>query len=113
MALVLTVTQQVTYAVEFKDAKGNPAMVDGVPEWKVGDETVLDVEPSADGMSCLVKALGPVGTSQLSVTADADLGAGIVPVIGVDQISVVAGQAVSAGMTAGTPEEQATPKRGR
>ena len=106
MALILTATQQATYAVSFVDSKGNPAPVDGIPVWAVADATVLALEPAADGMSCLVKALGEVGHSQLSVTADAELDEGVTQLVGVDEITVVAAQAVAANLSPGTPEEQ-------
>jgi hypothetical protein len=44
---------------------------------------------------------------QISVTADADLGAGVTPIAGTLDIEVVGDQAVSVGIVAGTPAEQA------
>jgi hypothetical protein len=110
MALVLTATQQVTYSVSYVDGKGNPAPVEGAPVWEVSDTAILSVEAAPDGMSALVKAVGPVtapGASvQLSVKVDAELDEGVTEIVGLDQITVVAGQAVSANITAGAPEEQ-------
>jgi hypothetical protein len=107
MSLILTATQQATYTVAFVDGKGNPAPVQGVPVWASSMPTVLAVTPAPDGMSCLAKAVGPLGTAQLSVTADAELDEDVTEIVGLDTIQVVAGQAVSASMTPGTPEEQA------
>ena len=47
------------------------------------------------------------GATQISVTADADLGEGVTPIVGTLSIDVVGGQAVSINIVAGTPAEQA------
>lgn len=104
MALVLTDEQRVSLAVAFVTAAGNPARVDGVPVWASSDETILIVEPSADGLSAVATTVGPLGTAQVSVHADADLGEGVREVVGVLDIEVQAAEAVSASIAAGTPE---------
>lgn len=106
MATQLTVTQQVPVGVEFKDAKGNPAKVDGVPAWATDNSDVLALEPAADGLSCNVKAAGVIGTAKVQVSADADLGAGVELVIGTLEIEVVAGKAATVVLTPGTVSEQ-------
>lgn len=110
MALVLSSTQQAALSFTVVDAKGNPAKVDGVPVWDSVDPTTVSVTPGADGMSAMVKAVGPVttaGTSvQVSVQVDADLGAGVTPLMGTLDVQIVAGQAVAVSLAAGTPEEQ-------
>jgi hypothetical protein len=115
--LILTATQQVPYTLAFTDAKGNPARVDGIPQWAASSPETLALTPGADGMSCLAVA-GLVGDTQISATADADLGEGTRPVVVTDTVRVVAAEAVAGTMTAGTPEEQpaaktAKPKGGR
>jgi len=65
-----------------------PAPVDGVPVWGSSDDTVLRVTPSADGMSAVVDTVAP-GTARISVSADADTGAGVVPLTGVSEDIVV------------------------
>lgn len=109
MALVMTVTQQCDLQIEVFDAKGNPAKVDGVPVWSSSEETYVTVEAEADGMSALAKAVGPVTTLpvQVNVTVDADLGDGVRHIVGVLEVSIVAGEAVSVGISASVPEEQA------
>lgn len=70
------------------DAHGRPAAVDGVPVWASSDETVLSVIPAADGMSATVDAVG-AGVARISVSADADLGAGVSSITGVsDEVNV-------------------------
>lgn len=103
--MLLTDTQQVDLAIKPLDKKGNPAQVDGTPVWASSNPDVVSVVPSADGLSAVAKA-GNIGTSQVSVTADADLGPGVTTISGVLQIDVAGGQAVSLGIIAGTPAEQ-------
>jgi hypothetical protein len=111
MALVLTATQQAALSFTVVDAKGNPASIDGTPTWSSVDPSTVMVEPATDGMTAVVKAVGPVttpGTSvQVSVSVDADLGAGVTPLVGTLDVSVLAGTAVAVSLAAGTPEEQA------
>lgn len=106
MALILKDSQKFSAGVKYVTAKGNPAPVDGVPEWSVSDPTILSVEPAADGMSAEVKAIGPLGSCQVSNTADADLGEGTKSIIGTLDVDVVAGEAVAAVIEAGAPSEQ-------
>lgn len=107
--LILTATQQCQLSISVTDAKGNPAQVEGAPVWSSSEAAFASVEASADGMSAVVKSVGPVTTSpvQINVTADADLGEGVVPLVGLLEVSVIAGEAVNVGIVAGTPEEQA------
>lgn len=71
-------------ALSITNSHGNPAPVDGVPVWASSDETVLSVVPAADGMSAVVDTVAP-GTARVSVTADADLGAGTKTITGVSE----------------------------
>lgn len=102
--LVLTDLQKCTISVAFTDAAGNPATVDGTPTWTSSDPSIILVTPADDGMSAVATTVGPLGTSQVAVTADADLGAGITPVTGTLDIQVIASQAVAASIATGTPE---------
>lgn len=104
--LLLTDSQQVDLAIKPLTKKGHPAQVDGTPEWSTSNSAVCTVEPTADGLSALVKAAADLGTVQVSVTADADLGAGYVPISGVLDIEVVGGGAATVSIIAGTPTEQ-------
>ena len=106
MSLVLTDAQKVTLSITPVDAKGNPAPVDGIPEWSSSDASVIVVEPSSDGMSAVATAAGPLGTAQVNVTADADLGAGVTSITGTLDIQVTGSEAVAISITAGTPEPQ-------
>ena len=93
----------VDVTVSFKNAKGNPAKVDGVPVWTASDPTVIDsVTPAADGMSAKLHITDTNGASQLTVNADVDMGPGVSNKDFVDTISVIPGDAVAADFAFGT-----------
>ncbi len=95
-------TKKVPITVAYVDAAGNPAVVEGAPSWTSSDETIVTIaDVSGDGMSAFAVAVGPLGTAQVNVTADADLGEGVTAVIGLLDIEVVASQAVAATVSAG------------
>lgn len=105
MSLILTDEQKCPLAVAFTTAAGNPAPVDGTPSWNVSNpEVIPNLEVSEDGMSAVIRRPGALGVCQVSVTADADLGEGVVQITGVMDVEVKPAQAVNVGITAGTPE---------
>jgi hypothetical protein len=104
--MVLTDSQKVTVTIDPRNKKGNPAPVDGVPEWASSDPAVIAVQPSADGLSCVCVA-GNAGSAQVEVRADADMDEGEVrELIGTIAFDVHPGEAITLGMNAGAPEEQ-------
>jgi hypothetical protein len=105
MAFSMTVTQKVDLSVTITDKFGNPAEVDGIPEWAV-DNNVLVLTPAPDGMSCGAAASGAMGTATVTFTCDADLGAGVEPLIGTLDFDVTAGKAAVVTINPGTPSEQ-------
>jgi hypothetical protein len=70
--------------LEITNKAHQPAPVDDVPVWASSDETVLMVTPAADGMSALIDTVA-AGTARITVTADADLGDGMVTITGVSE----------------------------
>ena len=88
------------------DPAGRPAAVDGAPVWASSDATVLTVVSSADGMSAVVDTVA-AGVARISVTADADLGAGVVTITGVSEdVNVTVGPshvASTIALTLGAP----------
>lgn len=102
--LLLTNAQKVTLSVKPVDQYGNVAKVDGVPKWTVSDPNILECAVAADGLSAVVMAMGPLGTAQVNVAADADLGAGVRTISGALDIQVEAGEAVALNIAAGVPE---------
>jgi len=89
---------------------GEPATVDGAPVWASSDETVVSVVAAEDGLSADISAVAP-GTARVTVTADADMGAGVTEITGVtEDIVVTAGPssfATNIGITLGEPEPKA------
>lgn len=102
----MTNSQQATASITPVDKKGQPAPVDGIPVWASSDETIVTVTPAVDGMSAVVAAVGPLGSANVSVTADADLGTGVSSIFGTLAVSVTQGQAVGLTITLGPATEQ-------
>lgn len=103
--LILLDNQKVSLEVVPVSVKGNVAQLDGVPVWSVSDESLVTVEPSEDGLSAVVKAIGPVGIAQVAVKGDADLGEGVVEITGTLDVEIQASSAASFTINAGIPEE--------
>lgn len=103
----MTSTQQVTLTANPLDKNGNPAKVDGVPEWQIDNPALATVTPASDGMTALVKALG-AGSLNVKCIADADLGSGIRNIEGTITIDITAAvlEAQTLTVTAGDPVEQ-------
>ena len=110
MADITTDQNFPSVALVITDSRGRPAAVDGVPVWASSDETVISVTPAADGMSAVVDTVAP-GTARVTVSADADLGAGVVPITGVSEdINVTSGSVASVMvLNLGAPADKAIP----
>lgn len=106
MSLILTDIQKVALSIKPVSAAGNPAPVDGKPEWVSSAPDVVTVEAAEDGMSAVVMTTGKLGTAQVAVKADADLGEGVVEITGVLDVEVKASAAVSLSIEAGAPENK-------
>ncbi len=106
MAFEMSDSQQVTLSAAFLDRKNNPARVDGPPEWLTDSPALLTLTPAADGLSCVVAAAGPLGSGTVTVKADADLGAGVVQLVGALEVTITGGSASTVTITPGAPTEQ-------
>lgn len=104
MPFLLTDVQKLPISIAFKTAAGNPATVDGVPVWASSNPDIATVEPATDGLSVMVVVTGPLGTTQVSVRADADTGAGVEEIIGTLDVEVVGSKAAFIELTPGVPE---------
>ena len=104
--LVLTDSQDCPIGYKAKDRKGNEAQVQDAV-FTSGDESIATVidDPNAPGGK-MVHAVGPLGATAVTLTADADLGEGVKPIIGSFAVIVNPGEAVVVELTAGTPVEQ-------
>lgn len=106
--LALPNDQFVTASIQPVDAKGNPAKVDGIPAWSSSSPSIANVTNiSADGLSADVVPGDQLGTCQINVQADADLGEGVNHITGVLDVQTVAGSAV--GFTISTSAPQPLP----
>jgi hypothetical protein len=103
--LQLTDTQQVPVQIAGADKKGAPAPVQN-PTFTSSDPNVATVTQDTTDPTKATVVAGLPGTCQIQVSADADLGDGVTTISGVLDITVVAGQAASIAVTAGTPVEQ-------
>jgi hypothetical protein len=103
--LKMTDVQKAKASISFVDAKGHPAIVDGVPVWDVSNAGPVSLAPAADGMSCDIVANAP-GTLQVNVTADADLGAGTKTITGVLDVEITGSDAVTVNINVGPVEDQ-------
>jgi len=96
--LILPVDHTAIASITPVDAKGNPAPVEAAPSWASSNPEMLTVTPRADDGSGVYKAdlapVGALGTCQVNVSADADLGTGVTTITGILDVSLSAGQAV-------------------
>lgn len=102
MDIVLTNEQQVVVRLAPVSAKGKPVALDGKPVWTVslGSCTVV---PADDGLSCTIVSGEDAGDSEVTVSADADLGEGVVTISDAIRVTVNGAQAQSLGLTADAP----------
>lgn len=102
MNITITNEQQVNVKLAPVSAKGKPVALDGAPVWAVtaGSCTIV---PSADGLSCLIVSGDDAGDSEITVSADADLGEGVVTISDAIRVTVNGAQAQSLGLTADAP----------
>ena len=94
VSTVIRNDQQVSFALAFQDAHGNPVTELGsVPEWELDNADLATLEVSEDGMSAVVKPTGKVGNVNLSVRVDADPDEDVEELLGQASIAILAGKA--------------------
>lgn len=109
--LILPIDKKVPAHVQPVDAAGNPAQVEGAPVWTSSAENIVTVTASGDGLQAEITPLGALGTAQINVSADADLGSGVTTIIGVLDVQTVAGEAVSLQIQTGEAVPQSKQKK--
>lgn len=103
-----------TIDVEWVDATGKPAKVDGPTTWQSTNPAVLTVTVSAGNPLIANWHTLAIGTAQIHASADADLGEGVKTVSSTTDFTVIQGEAV-AGVTTvkdlgpGTPSGGGSP----
>jgi len=102
MLITITNEQKVEVTLAPTTEAGNPATLDGAPVWTVvsGDATL---EVAADGLSAFLVSGAADVNSVIEVTADADLGEGVVTLTDTIDLAVVAASASALGLVAATP----------
>jgi hypothetical protein len=89
---VLSAGRAKTVSLVLKDKFGNDASVDGAPVWASTNPDIATVTPSADGLSCTLVSSGRMGTAEVTVDLDADLGEGVRSLMGSALVDVVSGE---------------------
>jgi len=101
---ILLDDQVVSATVSFVDDEGNPATppAGAVPAWALVDpDGTLGITPSADGLSCVIKA-----SVKLTVTQAAQVNVSAGALSGSVQIQVNASAAAALAIGLGTPAHQ-------
>ena len=106
MAITLTDSQQVEATIQPVSKKGNPTSIDGIPTVVSADETIATAT-MLDATTLQVKAAGAPGSTQVTVSGDADLTPGVKPIFGLLDVTVVPGEAFTISINPGVPTEQA------
>jgi hypothetical protein len=104
MAVILSSTQEFDVQIVPQDAHNNPAPVENVV-WEIGNAHVVRLVP-IDELTQTVQAVGPAGTSQITVRCDALIGEGTVELVGTLDVEVLPGQAVNLVVSPGPVREQ-------
>lgn len=102
MNISISTEQQVRLHVAFLTAAGNPAPVDGIPSWTTSSPAVADLIVDSDGMGALAVSKA-VGTTLITVQADADLSSGTNTITGTLGLEVTQAAAEVVDVTAETP----------
>jgi hypothetical protein len=98
-------SQQFTLRVAPQTARNKPAPVDGPPTWECSDESVAKIQPADDGLSCKVVGMAP-GSCIVRVSADADLGEGVVTISDSANITITSSTADHLALSSGEVEPQ-------
>jgi hypothetical protein len=92
--------KKIVVRVEYLDAKGRPASVDGDVEWTTSDDMIANVGVlQGDSQQAEIVPGQNLGQCQITATADADLGEGTKEVICTLDVEVVGGEAVIGTIT--------------
>src|SRR5438552_12098989 len=102
VAFQLHDSEQVTLTVEALDSEGNTAAASVA--WSNSDDTIVAVTDNGDGSALVVASPGAGGLGTSTITCDVtDTSDGDVH-SGTFDVEVIAGDAISVNITAGTPE---------
>lgn len=100
MAYTLPDDKTIFVKVEYQDARGHPAAVDGDVTWTTSDEMIANVGvKQGESTEAQIIPGANLGQAQITASADADLGAGVTSVVCTMDVTVVAGSAVIGTIT--------------
>lgn len=108
MAVEITAGQRLRVTITPVDANGHPAPIEqGSVAWSVSDSSLLSVTPeSTDEKVALVRPAGTtLGVANVQVTADADVGEGVVTLAAEMEVAITSGMATSLGLTSQVEED--------
>lgn len=113
MAYTLPGDRQVQVQVSYVDANGHPAVVDGEVTWSSSNEDVaIAIPDTSDSTLCTVRPSTSVGSTQITATADADLGDGVRELVTFMDVTVIGGEAVAGTISpVGEPSPIPTPRK--
>jgi len=99
----MTDSQTAVAHLEAQTAEGNPAKLDTPPTWTSSDTAIVLVEPSPDGMTCVISSPTPAPLGSAVVTVEAVVkGNTISATLAVD---IVAGTAAILNITTDEPTD--------
>lgn len=101
LEISLTTEQQVKVSVAPVTPKGKPVALDGAVLFSTNDNVTINM---LDDKSAMILAPEVIGDVTVTVSGDADLGAGVVTIKDTILLHISDPQASSLGLTAGTPE---------
>ncbi len=96
MTVTLNAGGSLRVRVVATDNFNNPAEIEGLA-FSANDASKLSVTADAEPNVFAVTSLGPAGTAQVTVTADALIGEGTEEITGVLDVTVLAGKAAKFG----------------
>lgn len=97
MAFKVPIDRKASFAFKPVDKNGNPALIDGLPVCTFSNPALGVLTTDAAGVGHLTP-VGPLGTAQLQVEADADIGVGVQKITALLDVELVAGTAVGFGI---------------
>lgn len=100
--VTITNEQEVVVTLNPRTQAGHPATLDGPPVWQIvdGDSTIFS---STDGLSARLRSADTDGDTNITVTADADLGSGVQEISEDIRLTVIDPMAAGLGPVAGAP----------
>jgi hypothetical protein len=94
MAVSLPAGYFAPVSVQWVDAYGNPAPVQGDTAWASSDPTIAEVTVgTGNSLVATIHSLGPIGNVSVQATADADMGEGVKAITAALDVTVIGGQA--------------------